>query len=132
MDFASHMTGGIILGIGTVYLARKVNIEPNTVLLIGSSILGSLLPDIDHPKSFIGNKIPILPSILYSTVGHRTITHSLVFALVVGILAAMFNIWIGIGLAVGILSHIILDMLTPMGVAYLYPFNKKKIKLKRG
>lgn len=131
MDFCSHMTGGIILGIGSVYLARKVNIEPNTVLLIGSSILGSLLPDIDHPKSFIGNKIPILPTILYSTVGHRTITHSLLFASVMGILVATFiNLWLGIGLTIGILSHIILDMLTPSGVAYLYPFNKKKLKLR--
>lgn len=130
MDYISHAIGGIVLSSGAIYLSRKVNVEPNVILVVGAATLGALLPDIDHPKSFIGNKVPIIPDILYSTIGHRTLTHSLIFAFVVGVVGMIFSLWIGLGLTLGIISHIALDMIGPHGVAFLYPFNKKRVKIK--
>lgn len=130
MDYMTHAIGGIALSSGTVYLARKVNVEPNVLLVVGAATFGALLPDIDHPKSFIGNKVPIVSDMLYNTIGHRTLTHSLIFAFVVGIIGMIFNLWIGIGLTLGVVSHIALDMIGPHGVAFLYPFNKKRIRMR--
>lgn len=130
MDFISHTTGGVLLGAGCIYLCRKVNIEPNTIALIGASAFGALLPDIDHPKSFLGSKVYIIPDLLYSFVGHRTLTHSLLFAFIIGAIGLYLNTWIGIGVFIGIISHILLDMLTPSGVSFLYPFKKERIKLR--
>lgn len=129
MDYRSHAIGGALFALGMSYLISRTNITPNTIIIVCGSITGSIVPDIDHPNSFIGKKIPIIPDLLYCTVGHRTLTHSLLFALVVGAAGAVINYWIGIGLSVGILSHISLDMLSPYGVAFLYPFKKSRIKL---
>lgn len=129
MDYISHTAGGIALGAGCIYLCRKVNIEPNTIILIASSALGGLLPDIDHPKSYLGSKVFLISDLLYSSVGHRTLTHSLLFAFIIGAAGLYFNPWIGLGIFVGIISHILLDLMTPTGVSFLYPFYKKRIKL---
>lgn len=128
IDYQTHLTIGIALGIGTVYLSQKVDLSIQPLLLIGGSAVGSLLPDIDHPKSYLGNKIPILPTLLYNTVGHRSLTHSLLFSAIMGVIWGSIDISLGIGIFIGIISHILLDMLTPQGVSYLYPFKKKRIK----
>jgi len=47
-----------------------------TIILI--AILGSLMPDIDMPKSTIGRLIPFISVPLERRFGHRTITHSLI------------------------------------------------------
>lgn len=128
MDYKTHLTGGVAFVIGTVYLSQKVNLNIQPLLLIGGATIGSLLPDIDHPKSYLGNKVPILPTLLYNTVGHRSLTHSLLFAAIMSALFGFIDISLGIGVFIGIISHILLDMLTPQGVSYLYPFKKKRIK----
>ena len=131
MDFISHTVGGIALGAGANYLAREIGIEPNSALLVGAAALGGLLPDIDHPQSFLGRKLPLLPDLLYSFVGHRTLTHSFFFTFIIGLIGLLINPWVSLGLVLGILSHIALDMLSPYGVSFLYPFHKERIKLKK-
>lgn len=129
MQVRAHMKGGIVLGLVATYLLFKDGYTPDIPVMILSSVAGSILPDIDHPKSFIGSQIPLLPKYLYSNVGHRTLTHCFLFAILIGIFLSFFNPWVGTGLFVGILSHIILDSFTPRGVAILYPITDKKFKL---
>jgi inner membrane protein len=91
--------------------------------------LGALLPDIDHPQSALGRRIPLISHPLARLVGHRGVTHSLVAALTVTLALVM---WAGQGggpgvaatapLAVGYLSHLAGDMLTPSGVPLLWPW----------
>ncbi len=53
------MTGKTHLAIGTaatIYLATAIGMEVNTLLIAGAA-LGSLLLDIEHPKSLINSKI---------------------------------------------------------------------------
>ena len=67
-----------------------------TILIV--SILGSLMPDIDMPKSFVGRVFFFISIPLERKFGHRTITHSLIgwfiastlFALLAG--AAFFTL----------------------------------------
>lgn len=119
----------------------------NIGLVLFLSFVGSLLPDIDHPTSTASKKMFLL-SLPYRIlqfifgkikftkdfVGHRGITHSLLFLSIPIILmlfvfqspylkASMF------GLGVGIFSHIFMDMLNPHGVPILMPLSKKTFRL---
>lgn len=115
--------------------------------IVASSWLGSLLPDMDHPTSTMSKKFSLL-LIPYRVlqfifgkikctkdfVGHRGITHSLLFlAIPIAImLIGTLNPWIEtalFGLSIGIFSHLFMDMLNPMGVPLLLPFTKKKFRL---
>lgn len=114
--------------------------------VVCASWFGSLLPDIDHPTSTMSKKYWFL-SIPYRIlqfifgkfkatkdfVGHRGITHSLLF-MSIPIIAMFFvtNLWVQtvlIGLTVGIFSHLFMDMLNPTGVPLFMPFAKKKFRL---
>ena len=135
--YRGHLAGGIIIGVGLIYGLSKVNLMPyfesTTSLLkyVGGCVFGALLPDIDHPKSMLGSKLLPISEILYGTVGHRTLTHSILFSFVVGILITVLGQpSLGLGTFVGCISHIMLALLSfGNGVAFLYPFYKKKIKI---
>ena len=46
--------------------------------IILCSILGAIIPDIDHPRSMIGKLFSFISIPLERKYGHRTITHSLI------------------------------------------------------
>jgi membrane-bound metal-dependent hydrolase YbcI (DUF457 family) len=66
---------------------------------------------VDTPVSTI-SRFLLLPQI-WKRVGHRALTHSLVFLLP--------SLLLGTAPFLGILSHILLDMLTPSGVQLAWP-----------
>ena len=168
MNGKVHATAGVVFGLAGLYVLTKIpdanlfveNVLPQVVykeitvgqvanagVVVASSWLGSLLPDIDHPTSTMSKKF-FLVSIPYRImqfifgkfkytkdfVGHRGITHSLLF-LSIPILLMLFafsNPWLDLamlGLSVGIFSHLFMDMLNPMGVPLFLPFAKKKFRL---
>jgi inner membrane protein len=102
----THLGGGIL----TSLLLCNGDIVSSVWLIIGS-----ILPDVDHPGSMIGKNVPLLPKLLR----HRGFTHSILFS----ILISLFNVWLGIGSLV----HIVMDMMTKQGVELFYP-NKAKIR----
>lgn len=132
MNITEHVTAGAALGYGASYatnfLGQYAGFEVSTLLLTGGAIFGAMLCDIDLPDSFIGHKVSLLSSFINACVGHRTLTHSIPFMIVVAYLFGMLSITLAVGVSLGILSHIILDMFNGRGVAYLYPFVKKRIK----
>ncbi len=75
-------------------------------------ILGSLLPDVDNPNSNVGSLCKRLSYYLKENYSHRGLTHSLLFA-VPCLLIPSFGL--------GVLSHILLDLLNKRGVRLLYP-----------
>jgi len=93
--------------------------------------LGALLPDIDHPESKLGRVFLPIAYLLYNTVGHRSLTHSILFITILFFVSTI--IWgmntIIVGLMLGCVFHVLGDMLTPSGCCLLYPLNKKKFKL---
>lgn len=96
--------------------------------IVPSAVLTCLLPDIDHPKSFLGQRLKWIAKPIARAFGHRGFTHSLlaVFALLTLFYLKVPESWIVPadaiqGMVLGYLSHILADMLTPAGVPLLWP-----------
>jgi len=120
----THMSFGILL---TEFIFTSLGIEPNTTTLALSGI-GSLLPDIDTPKSALGRIFPFSKTI-EQKYGHRQVTHSWIFIVMTLVLFSPFIFVLGmlkyIGLIIGITSHIMIDMANPSGVPFFYPSSSR-------
>src|ERR1700710_783106 len=111
----SHVVVAAAAWVVVAPLLRLPAFDANT---LGLAIAGALLPDIDHPGSWVGRRArPVAPAIA-AVLGHRGVTHS---ALAVAGLVALL-VYTGLhrgavwALAVGYLSHLAADMLTPQGL----------------
>src|ERR1035437_2397556 len=80
-------------------------------LPLGLAVAGSLLPDIDHPKSWVGKRLRPLSTIIAAILGHRGATHSLLALVGCGWL--LFHNGtpgpIAAPLLIGALSHLVGD-----------------------
>lgn len=121
MDGKTHLVAGALAGIGIVSLENKLGIGNNLdkILLVAGCAIGALLPDADHPEAPVGRVIP-----LWIFFKHRTYTHSLIFMIAVALIGIILklNIFLVIGILIGILTHLVLDSTTYAGVKWLYPF----------
>ena len=73
---------------------------------------------------FVAGWISLFPDILERLLGtHRGYGHS-IFWLIPFILISFFNITIGVGFVMGIISHAVLDIFTTHGSPILYPLSK--------
>jgi inner membrane protein len=96
--------------------------------IIPAALLTALLPDIDHPRSLIGQRLKWVSQPIARLCGHRGFTHSLL-AVVIGITLLRTHMprnWVIPvdalhAMVIGYLSHILADMLTPAGVPLLWP-----------
>jgi inner membrane protein len=106
--------------------APWLHLNPLEPASLGLAVAGSLLPDVDHPQSWVGRRMRPLSTIVASALGHRGLTHSAlaVFGLV-ALLAHTGYRWGWISaFAVGYLSHLAADMLTPRGLRLAWPLQK--------
>jgi inner membrane protein len=127
------MTFGLALGAGIQYIGHigSTNLFSIPSYYAGVA-LGSLLPDIDHPQSFLGRRIPIIPQLIYDVWGHRSITHSLLALTTLGIATAStlhFSPYLLLGNFIGYLSHLLGDMLTKSGIPLFWPIEKKRYRI---
>ena len=128
MTAPNHLTGGIIFT-GLFCSFFSVNIFANP-LFITATLLGSLLPDIDHTKSWIGKAFYPIAKYLSRNYGHRTITHSIFFLIGICVLSVFIeknfreDYSISIILFFSVFSHLIFDMVTLQGIPLFYPFYK--------
>ena len=141
MKYKTHLVGGLLLGTitaGTISGLVGQNVASPELFYIGGAVVGSLFPDIDHKGSYIGRRMKIASSVVSSLLKHRGATHSPVvmggFVFLIYLLSKAFfplNIMpiLLSGFFVGIMSHILLDMITKGGVPLLYPLTSKKINL---
>ncbi len=74
---------------------------------------GALLPDIDTAQSIVGKHAKTFAKLL----PHRGPTHSILML----VLSIFVNPWLGLG----VLTHIILDMMTAKGLKLFWPWDKK-------
>ncbi|WNB93799.1 metal-dependent hydrolase [Bacillus sp. NEB1478] len=126
MKSNTHLLGG--LAAAALY-KTVTDLPPDTLqhelTFFGAAVLGSLLPDLCHPGSFLGKKTNFLSKTISKTFGHRTITHSWIMILLVMTLPKWID-WVyeeslSAGLVIGVISHILLDAATTRGVQLLYP-----------
>jgi inner membrane protein len=134
MQVKTHLAFGLALPLAIHY----VHPLEDWVFVAVAGLFGSLLPDIDHPRSWLGQRLPWLSKPIAKVFGHRGITHSLfaVSLMVAAALAAIYWLpaWEGpagiripfpalvLGLAVGYLSHLLADWLTPNGIPLCWPW----------
>lgn len=100
-------------------------------------IVGSLLPDIDHPRTLLAQQLHLFKRASKGFgrfVTHRGIVHSILAALiataVVWVIAMFYN-WETLAVAcffLGFMSHLAADSLNPTGIRWLQPFSKAKVK----
>jgi inner membrane protein len=83
----------------------------------------SLLPDIDHPKSWVGRHLRPLSEAISYVFGHRGITHSALAVAACGwvVLHNGGPLWAADAAAVGYASHLLADLLTPSGLRLAWP-----------
>ncbi len=128
----THFIAGMAAGAAS---GAALNGHPLLGGLLGG--VGGLLADIDHPGSILGRLLPFLSIPISIVFPHRTITHTLWFAIATAFLpvfllwlcvSAGLNVSINIYLAglyvfAGSLSHLVLDALTNSGIAPFWPIS---------
>lgn len=142
MKYKTHLVGGLLLGTATVGVASGLagggEVASPELIYMGGAVIGSLFPDIDHKGSYIGRRMKITSGIISSLFKHRGATHSpIIMGGFVSLLYLLSRAFFPLdiipillsGFFVGIISHILLDMITKGGVPLLYPLIDKKINL---
>lgn len=123
MMATTHLAFGVTTALGLSHLGWL----DASALVFAAAGLGSLLPDIDHPGSVVGRRVKLVSIPVSLIFGHRGITHSLI-AVVVMSAAIAWQVgsqsWI-VALAIGYLTHLVGDWLTPSGVLFLWPSRRK-------
>lgn len=59
MTHHSHAVGGVVAGIVVVLVADGAATPTLAGSCIAASVIGALIPDIDHPRAFLARRIPI-------------------------------------------------------------------------
>lgn len=127
MKYRTHFT--LTMAIGLPLMAATNEISFLNGLALG---LGSLLPDIDHPSSFLGKRNKIASGITNKTFGHRGATHSLLGVILVFVIGTFIQFhylsssgkYVTFWLVLGYLLHLIEDSFSKEGIPWLWPYKK--------
>ncbi|WP_066059938.1 metal-dependent hydrolase [Robertmurraya korlensis] len=123
--YKTHLATSIALSAALVSTVSY----PFTLSYLAGVSLGSLLPDIDEPRSFIGRRSFGISVIINRKFGHRGITHSLSMWLVtLIILLLIIPNPFTLGICLGYIFHIIGDYFSVSGVPLFYPIDNIRRK----
>lgn len=115
----THLAIGILLAL---LLAPFIPI-PSLLVFVLLVAIGALLPDIDHESSTV-NKICPVTKIIPMFFKHRGFFHSIFPpAILLGLFWSFGELFAGLSLSLGYVSHLLSDSLTRMGVNFLYPLS---------
>ena len=120
--FKTHVLFGFFIG-ALLFLINK------SILFLLLIILGSIFPDVDEHKSFIGRRLPVISRILNFLFGHRGIFHTIFIGMIIfiGFYLSGFLL-LGLGFFIGYLSHLLLDSLTLLGVKLFWPITNLQLR----
>ena len=130
MTYRTHILGGVAIGAVVTTAAGQgyFGLTPlSTPAIFGTFIaamFGSVFPDIDQPKSKIGQQIPILSKLMRGTFGHRGFCHSLLFLLILHFLVVRFlpsMAFYSLVFCLGAATHLFFDMFNSPGVPLFWP-----------
>ncbi len=126
MLHASHL----MIGTGLFLILSPIIGTPITAAGIIVTAISSLIPDIDHPKSFISdwnafNKM--ISTGISSATSHRGITHTVYGLVAWVVIIATFLNYLGravfspilMGAIIGYFSHLLIDSMNPQGIRWL-------------
>ena len=142
INYHAHRISGICVGLSfSIATMPSENGLTYLAVITGSSLVGSLLPDIDEPQSYIGKKVKPISKAIKFTAGHRGLFHTLLMCFAFPFIYFLINdipqiqnfiniiSYIIIGLPIGYLSHLLMDMMTVSGVPLFWPIINKKISI---
>ncbi len=118
LKLTDMLTQTHLLAASSTYLAFGSGEAAGIFIAAGAA----LLPDLDTKQSIVGRLLPFVSGPIALHFGHRTITHSLLFQILVGYVA-----WLllprdyAIAIIAGLVSHAMIDMLTLSGVCWFWP-----------
>jgi inner membrane protein len=131
----THVAIGVAYGTALIPAVQRgeFTLEQFGLIMIGL-VIGSLLPDLDHPQSVISRQIPIIGGVISGLTRHRGLLHSILGVILFYFVCAalMFPMAtitqntrdlasLPAGLMLGYIFHIGADMLTKSGVKLFYP-----------
>jgi inner membrane protein len=141
-----NATTHAVFGIAALAGAALVTGADPPAYVYPAAVVAAWLPDVDNPRSTLGNGLSRLKNptlnllsrplswalkttafLLVRTVGHRTLTHSLL-----GVLLFSLPVWLLLGrfpnlalaLIAGYASHVLADSLNTRGVPLLWPVGR--------
>ena len=115
MEWSTHALSGMVAG-------YTISGGDWKGIIVGG--IAAVIPDLDGPKSKFGKLFFFISIPINSIFGHRTFTHSLLFAFIAGIFSHLFlGPRIALAMVAGILAHILGDMMTGK-VKFFYPSAK--------
>ncbi|MDO7785788.1 metal-dependent hydrolase [Desulforamulus aquiferis] len=127
MLYPTHIAAGALAGAMVVKLtSAPPKLWP---LIIGTSMLASLVPDFDKRGSKASRTVPGSGFIIGAITSHRGFLHSL--AAIALLSAGLYLFWPGLpkevlfAFTAGALSHPLVDTINPQGVQWLWPLNVK-------
>lgn len=130
MTYRTHILGGIAVGALVTTAAEQGCLglaSLSTPAIFGtfvSAMFGSVFPDIDQPKSKMGQQIPVVSRLMRGTFGHRGFCHSLLFLLILYFLVVYFlpsMSYYSIVFCLGSATHLFFDMFNSPGVPLFWP-----------
>src|SRR3989338_3758403 len=125
MMYKTHILISLLVG----YIVSLLIDISNVYNFLLFCLLGGLLPDIDHSKSYLGNKSMGLSYVISKIFGHRGFFHSIFPPVILYLVFDWLNYpLVALGLFVGYFSHLFADALTEHGVNFLYPVTKFKLE----
>jgi membrane-bound metal-dependent hydrolase YbcI (DUF457 family) len=128
VPWAAHNLTYPLFSVG-LYLALSLFLRrPVDALLFLPAAVGALLPDLDSRTSPLGHLLPFVSRRLEARVGHCQAWHSLSANLAVALVTAPLSPLIGWAawalIALGFLSHLLLDLLAPQGILLFWPLSR--------
>ncbi len=123
------MTAGshVVIGLAAWSVAAPhLGLSTLAPLPLVLSAAGALLPDIDHPGSWVGRRLDFVARPLALAVSHRGVTHSLLAVLLCLVALRGWPRSVVVPLAIGYLSHLAADMLTPAGLRLAWPLRARQ------
>lgn len=124
---ATHFQAGFSIGL---LIGSSQSMSDSGTLILGCiGALAALVPDIDHPGSYLRRRMGLLGAPLF-WLKHRGLTHTLMFAALVGALA-LFALPEAVGLTVLIAytSHLLMDAMTVSGAPLLWPLAHQSVRV---
>lgn len=121
MIFITHLLFGIVLG----YIVAHATNSSDPLLFIPIASLAALIPDIDIMTSYLGRRLSFLSFVFNLAFGHRGLFHSIWVPLALYWAVAPFSLLAATALATGIVSHILIDALSPAGIRPFWPISIK-------
>jgi inner membrane protein len=120
LRYKTHIASSLAVGAG---IANVIAI-PFSIGYVAGLTLGSLLPDIDEPNSYLGRRSLGISYLIHKKLGHRGLTHSLAAWIVFSVYCCISPNSFTLGLSMGYLFHIIGDFFSVTSVPLLSPFHE--------